>query len=167
MSEHTWVDVAEYNHWSLKVSSEKGIVLAIREVPYDGQIYHSTENRRNDPSKRSEFQLSEREVVNRYIDRSGADADRRELLAKIRWVLDANDGRTCAEHGCDRTATHQAEVNAPGRGHGFDYYCKDHGENKQGQTYITTVRDHTELLTESRDEAAGAVRETAIARASD
>jgi len=48
--------------------------------------------------------------------------------------------RTCKKLGCDREATLAVEVNAPGRGHGVDHYCLEHGRQKRGQRYVREVR---------------------------
>jgi len=47
--------------------------------------------------------------------------------------------RTCKDLGCDREATLVVEVNAPVRGHGFDYYCREHGDQRREKTYVRDV----------------------------
>lgn len=50
--------------WSLLV--DDGDVLAVRQIPFDGQEYRSTENRPNRADKRSQFKLAMDEVVAHY-----------------------------------------------------------------------------------------------------
>jgi hypothetical protein len=50
--------------WSLLV--DDGDVMAVRQIPYDGQEYRSTESRPNRADKRSQFQLAMDEVVAHY-----------------------------------------------------------------------------------------------------
>ncbi|ERJ05104.1 hypothetical protein HLRTI_002903 [Halorhabdus tiamatea SARL4B] len=149
---NVWTDIEQRGLWSLKVNPEKEIVLAIREVPFEGQIFFSTEYQPNDPKKRSEFRLSESEVVKRYVAKAKTDLEQRELLASVHWALEEPDDRQCQRGGCERAPTHQAEVNAPCRGHGYDYYCKEHGEEKRGSTYISAVREESDLFRESDED---------------
>jgi hypothetical protein len=58
--------------WSLLVRD--GDVMAVRQIPHDGQEYRSTENRRNRADKRSQYQLAMDDVVAHYA-RVEHDAD--------------------------------------------------------------------------------------------
>jgi len=75
--------------WSLLVRGDD--VMAVRTVPHDGQLYYSTERRRNRADKSSEFQLDVDEVVERYAERSGTETPIPELLEDVERALSAAD----------------------------------------------------------------------------
>lgn len=72
----------ELGEWSLLVDAE-GEVVAVRTVPYDGQLVFSTEIRPNRRDKNSEYQLHVVEVVRRYAERSDTDRPVPELLEDV------------------------------------------------------------------------------------
>jgi len=141
-----WMMVESGQEWALKVDLNSRIALAIKEIPYEGQLQYSTERRRNRPDKRSEFKLLPREVTRRFFSESDVDTEYRELLAKVRAYVDNPSGKECTKAGCDEGVCRQVEVNAPGRGHDFDYYCEAHGEQKRDGHYISDVRDLDSLI---------------------
>jgi len=71
--------------WSLLV--DRGNVLAVRTVPYDGQLYYSTEDRPNRADKNSEFGLSAREVVRRYVKIAETDRVFGDLVDDVQVAL--------------------------------------------------------------------------------
>ena len=81
----------ELGDWSLLV--DRGEVLAVRTVPYDGQLYYSTEDRPNRADKNSEYRLDARDVVQRYVTESDTDAAFGELIDRVQAALGEDDGQ--------------------------------------------------------------------------
>jgi len=77
---------AELGDWSLLVHP-RGDVIAVRTVPYDGQLYYSTEDRPNRRDKNSEFRLDAREVVRRYVAHSDTEREVGELVDDVQVAL--------------------------------------------------------------------------------
>ncbi|WP_049904122.1 hypothetical protein [Halococcus agarilyticus] len=89
---------------------EDGVVSAVRSVPYSGQRYYSTEDRRNRPDKNSRYRLDIEEVLAEYIERGEPGVSVDELRARVLSVLRSDDVATNANGEIDLLADE-------GRGH--------------------------------------------------
>jgi len=76
--------------WTLAVTN--GDMIARVEIPYDGVLTYSTQDRPNNPHKNSEYQLSAREVVRRYVVERETDHDVDDLLERVQEALDTPEG---------------------------------------------------------------------------
>jgi hypothetical protein len=75
--------------WTLRVY-EDGVVQTSHTVPYDGQRYYSTKDRRNRADKASEYRLSVEEVLDRHAaacEQRGGEVSVGELRAHVLAVL--------------------------------------------------------------------------------
>lgn len=82
--------------WTLRVY-EDGVVQTSRTVPYDGQRYYSTEDRRNRADKSSEYRLSVEEVLDRHAaecEKRGGEVPIDTLRERVLAVL--RDDRVAA-----------------------------------------------------------------------
>ena len=70
---------------------EDGVVEAVRTVPYDGQRYYSTVDRRNRSDKNSCFRLNVEEVLAEYVERGEPTTDIDELRERVLTVLRHDD----------------------------------------------------------------------------
>lgn len=77
----------ELGDWSLLV--EDGTVMAIKTIPHDGALRYSTEDRPNRTDKNSVYQLDARDVVRRYVEKSGTSASFGDLIDKVQLALAA------------------------------------------------------------------------------
>ena len=71
--------------WSLIV--DRGEVFAVRQIPYGGQVYYSTEDRPNRVDKTSVYQLDAREVVRRFAREADTDVAFGELVDDVQVAL--------------------------------------------------------------------------------
>lgn len=75
----------EVGDWSLLV--DRGEILAVRTVPYDGQLIYSTEDRPNRADKNSEYGLDARAVVRRYVEESDTERAFEALIDRVQITL--------------------------------------------------------------------------------
>lgn len=75
----------EIGDWSLLV--DRGDVVAVRTVPYEGQVIYSTEDRPNRADRTSEHQLDAREVVRRFVDEGDTDRAFGDLIDDVQVAL--------------------------------------------------------------------------------
>ena len=75
----------ELCEWSLLVKGDD--ILAVRQIPHDGQVYLSTEDRPNRAGKQSEYQLDVEEVLERYAARSATETPVVDLLEDVRRAI--------------------------------------------------------------------------------
>lgn len=61
----TYIDSRTSDGWTLMV--RHGDAMAVKEIPYSGQRYISTENRQNRADKNSRYQLVVDDVVAHYV----------------------------------------------------------------------------------------------------
>jgi len=81
------VVIEDHGTWEWTLLVRDGEVLAVKSVPYEGQLIYSTEDRPNRAHKNSEFQLGVSEVVRRYVHESDTDRDEGELIDRVQVVL--------------------------------------------------------------------------------
>lgn len=70
-----------------RLVARDGVLFAVRTVPYDGQLIHSTENRPRRRGSNSRYRLTASDVVDRYLEAAAVDRDREQLLAAAKEAL--------------------------------------------------------------------------------
>lgn len=78
--------VDEGEEWSLHVRD--GDIFAVKQIPFDGQRYISTEDIENRPGKNSEYQLDAETVIRRYAEISTTDRSVEALAHAVAAALD-------------------------------------------------------------------------------
>jgi len=89
MTKRRFIERGEPGEWSLLVRGED--VLAVRQIPHDGQVSLSTEDRPNRPDKQSQYQLDVEEVIEQYAARSATETPEMQLFADVDRALSAAD----------------------------------------------------------------------------
>jgi len=71
--------------WALLVDGD--VVFAVRQIPHNGQVYYSTEDRPTRADKTSTYGLDAREVVRRYVRGSNTDRSFGEFVDDVQVAL--------------------------------------------------------------------------------
>jgi hypothetical protein len=85
MTDETIIEDLGMWQWTLAVSGDD--VIARVAVPHNGATVYSTHERDIEPGTTSQYGLSAREVVRRYVDESATDATFGHLIDRVQVAL--------------------------------------------------------------------------------
>jgi len=95
--------------WALVVRDD-GVLEARRQIPYDGVLRYSSQQRTNTPQKNSEFGLAIETVVDRYLTKASVDVPKTLLVTRARQELADGVGEESGATASDRQSIEPIET---------------------------------------------------------
>jgi len=87
------VVIEDHGTWEWTLLVRDGELLAVRSIPYEGQLIYSTEDKPNRAHKNSKFQLAVSEVVRRYVRKSDTHSAKDQLCAIAMDLVSDHSGQ--------------------------------------------------------------------------